>query len=83
MLGYVPRYLAHDVGKLFQTSEADLMSVFAHRVNRDAPLQHRLLCRMHACWPKGFEPCSGAEFEPIPEGSSALRRTVAPAAGWA
>jgi len=68
MLGYVPRYLAHDVWKLFQGCDLEFINVFVHRVNRDAPLQQRLLCRMHACWPEGFEPCSGEEFQPIPKG---------------
>ena len=67
MLGYVPRYLAHDVWKLFQGCEPEFINVFVHRVNRDAPLQQRLLCRMHACWPEGFQPCSGEEFQPIPK----------------
>ena len=64
LLGYVPRYLAHDVWKLHQNSGAELMQVFVNRVNHDAPLQQRLLCRMHARWPAGFEPCSGEEFQP-------------------
>ena len=68
MLGYVPRYLAHDVWKLFQECDPDFIHVFVHRVNRDAPLQQRLLCRMHACWPNGFQPCSSEAFQPIPEG---------------
>lgn len=68
MLGYVPRYLAHDVWKLFQDCEPDFIDVFVHKVNRDAPVQQRLLCRMHACWPEGFRPCSGEEFQPIAAG---------------
>jgi hypothetical protein len=67
MLGYIPRYLAHDGWKLFQDCDPDYIKVFVHRVNKDAPLQQRLLCRMHACWPDGFEPCSGEEFQPIPQ----------------
>jgi hypothetical protein len=51
--------------------EPDFIKVHVHRVNRDAPLQQRLLCRMHACWPAGFKPCSGDEFQPIPEGTLA------------
>jgi hypothetical protein len=72
MLGYVPRYLAQDVWKLFQECHPDFIRVFVHRVNNDAPLQQRLLCRMHACWPTGFEPCRGEEFQPIPAGIPAL-----------
>jgi hypothetical protein len=67
MLGYVPRYLAQDVWKLIQGCEPEFINVFAHRVNPDAPLQQRLLCRMNACWPEGFQPCSGEAFQPIPE----------------
>jgi hypothetical protein len=67
MLGYIPRYLAHDAWKLFQECEPEFIKIFVHRVNRDAPLQQRLLRRMQACWPEGFEPCSGEEFHPIPE----------------
>jgi hypothetical protein len=66
MLGYVPRYLAHDMWKLFQECSPDFIRMFAHRVNKDAPLQQRLLCRMTSCWPEGFQPCSGEEFQPIP-----------------
>ncbi len=72
MLGYVPRYLAQDVWRIFQGCEPDFIHVFVHRVNQDAPLQQRLLCRMQACWPHGFQPCSGVEFQPIPAGVSAL-----------
>jgi hypothetical protein len=68
IIGYFPRYLAHDFWKLFQACNLEFIQVFAHRVNRDAPLQQRLLCRMHACWPAEFQPCSGEEFQPIPEG---------------
>jgi hypothetical protein len=68
MIGYVPRYLARDVCKLASECHPDYLRVFVERVNGDAPLQQRLLCRMNACWPDDFEPCSGEEFEPIPAG---------------
>jgi len=67
MLGYVPRYLAHDVRKLFELCQPDLVQMFVDRVNSDAPLQQRLLCRMQARWPKGFRPCSDEAFQPIPQ----------------
>jgi hypothetical protein len=68
MLGYVPRYLAQDVWKIMQGCHSDFINVFVHRVNQDAPLQQRLLCRMEACWPNDLRPCSGEEFQPIPAG---------------
>jgi hypothetical protein len=66
LIGYVPRYLAHDVWQLVQQCDLDFVNLYVDRVNRDAPLQNRVLCRMRACWPPGFEPCSGDDFAPIP-----------------
>ncbi|HEV3025046.1 MAG TPA: HIRAN domain-containing protein [Pirellulales bacterium] len=66
LIGYVPRYLARDVRELSQQCEPDFIELFVQQVNRDAPLQQRVLCRMHACWPDGFRPCSGDAFQPIP-----------------
>jgi hypothetical protein len=70
-IGYVPRYLAAEVNNLAQVCCPDFIELYVHRVNRDAPLQNRVLCRMHACWPDGFEPCSGEDFAPIPAGMPA------------
>jgi hypothetical protein len=71
MIGYVPRYLAHDVRELLRRCQPDFIELFVQQVNRDAPLQQRVLCRMHACWPDGFRPCAGEAFRPIPVGMSA------------
>lgn len=71
MLGYVPRYLAADVSELCGTCDLNFIELFVEQVNRDAPLQQRLLCRMHACWPNDFRPCSGPAFQPIPASVSA------------
>jgi hypothetical protein len=67
-IGYVPRYFAHDVWQLVQRCDVDFIELFVARVNHDAPLQNRVLCRMHACWPDDFQPCSGEDFAPIPAG---------------
>lgn len=66
MLGYVPRYLAAEVIELCGKCDLNFIELFVSQVNRDAPLQQRLLVRMHACWPEGFQPCSGEAFQPIP-----------------
>ena len=72
LIGYVPRYLAHDVCQLVQDCDISFIELLVDRVNRDAPLQNRVLCRMHACWPDGFQPCSGEDFWPIPVGASIM-----------
>jgi len=68
LIGYVPRYLAHDVWQLVRECEMDFIELRVARVNRDAPLQNRVLCLMRACWPEGFQPCHGDDFLPIPAG---------------
>jgi hypothetical protein len=72
MLGYVPRYLAAELGELFHKCDTSLIQLFVEQVNPDAPLQQRLLCRMRACWPEGFAPCSRKEFQPIRSDVSAV-----------
>ena len=71
MIGYVPRYLAKDVCELLRNCEPVYINLFVQQVNRDAPMQQRMLCRMQACWPDGFRPCSGPDFQPIPAEISA------------
>jgi hypothetical protein len=65
LIGHVPRYLAFDIGSLCRSCEPDFIEVTVERVNPDAPLQHRLLCRMNACWPEGFRPCSDGDYLPL------------------
>lgn len=64
-LGYIPRYLAVDVSRLITECFADDVRLYVYRVNHDAPMQQRLLCRLTACWPDNFHPCEGPEFKPI------------------
>lgn len=64
-IGYVPRYLARDISTLCAHCDPAFVRVTVERVNGSAPLQMRLLCRMNACWPDGFRPCMGDEFQPI------------------
>lgn len=71
MIGYVPRYLAHDAGTLLSARDVYFIELVVERVNRNAPLQNRLLCRMRGCWPEGFRPCFGEQFAPIPAIASA------------
>lgn len=65
MLGYVPRYLARDVRELCVKSDPDFIRVEVERVNANAPLQQRLLCRVAARWPSDFKPCCGGDYQPL------------------
>lgn len=65
IVGYFPRYLAHDVWELFRSCDVDFLRVTVVRVNPAAPLQNRVLCQLRACWPEGFMPCSSDDFQPL------------------
>jgi hypothetical protein len=67
LIGYVPRYLAQDVRLLCLSCDPQTMQLTVERVNRDAPLQFRLLCRLRACWPEHFVPCHSEQYQPIPQ----------------
>jgi HIRAN domain len=70
MIGYSPRYLAHDLRQLlWREGYPETASLSVLRVNEGAPLQFRLLCRLIASWPAGFEPCVSDEYQAI-EGNS-------------
>jgi hypothetical protein len=64
-IGYVPRYLCADVLSLQSLAGVLSVSVTVRRVNNDAPLQNRLLCRLSSPWPDAFDPCRGEEYTPI------------------
>jgi HIRAN domain-containing protein len=64
LVGYCPRFLTADVHHLLQTVPATV-HVAVERVNRDAPLQLRLLCSLIADWPDNFQPCSDALYETL------------------
>lgn len=65
LIGYVPRYLARDIGTLCLSCSSEYSQLTVSRVNASAPLQMKVLCELRACWPEGFEPCSGEAYQPI------------------
>ncbi len=65
LVGYVPGYFTEDVHYLLKTNRPDTLKVSVEKVNREAPIQLRLLCNMITHWPEGFRPCSGWLYEPL------------------
>jgi hypothetical protein len=65
LIGYLPRYLARDLWRLSMAGEEPLVQLVVDRVNFDAPMQSRVLCRLTAVWPEGFQLCQDEDFEPI------------------
>lgn len=64
LVGYCPRYMNRDFLHLLQEAPA-IIAVTVIRVNRDAPLQLRLLCSITAPWPENFQPCSEEDYEAL------------------
>lgn len=65
IIGYCPRYLSPDFSELLLKNRREDVVVSVERINTDAPLNLRLLCRIIAPWPDNFEPCSREEFMPL------------------
>jgi hypothetical protein len=65
IVGYVPRYHCADVSRLLHLAGPESVTVVVERINPDAPIQYRLLCRLSAPWPADFQPCADDEFQPI------------------
>jgi hypothetical protein len=66
IVGYCPRYLNRDFRVLLQ-ADAHATCVHVERINLDAPLQLRLMCKIQAPWPEHFQPCSGDDYEVLVE----------------
>jgi hypothetical protein len=75
-IGYVPDYLVADLDALDASASHPTCTVV--RVNPPpAPAHHRVLVRLDAAWPAGFEPFAGAAFKPV---VVAVRAGLQPAA---
>jgi hypothetical protein len=72
-VGYCPRYLSPDFWQLLEDNDAMDVLVTVERVNEDAPLNLRLLCKLVAPWPAGFQPCSDDKFKPLVEYSHGVK----------
>lgn len=64
-VGWVPDYLVDMIHQLRDSFEVDV-AITAEHVNPETTPPHmRLLCRLRAPWPDGYEPLSAPEFLPI------------------
>ncbi|MDY7101511.1 MAG: DNA-binding protein [Actinomycetota bacterium] len=66
--GYLPDYLVDTVHELWQLSVGEV-EITAEHINPPRSAPHmRLLCRLAAPWPEGYQPLSGPEFQPLAAG---------------
>ena len=65
-VGWVPDYLVDTIHELRCLAGEDTVSVTAEHVNPpDVAPYMRLICRLTAPWPRGYQPFSGPDFQPI------------------
>jgi hypothetical protein len=65
LIGYVPRFFAKELRTCIGAAKADEVRLRVARLNHEAPLQFRLLCRFTSPWPKGFRPWEEPEYQPL------------------
>lgn len=63
VVGYVPRYYSAEFSSLIKLTGADAPKVTVEKVNADAPVQYRVLCKFSAPWPMQFQPCQAGLYE--------------------
>lgn len=64
-VGYAPDYLVDTIHELRERDSSSVHVTVEHVNSRDAAPHMRLLCRVTAPWPDGFEPLSGPDFQPL------------------
>jgi hypothetical protein len=78
LIGYVPRFFAKELRTCVESSRREDVHLKVARVNLEAPLQFRLLCRFTSPWPSGFEPWNQPEYQPLVEEDPARRAVLEP-----
>jgi len=63
LVGYAPRYYSAEFSQVLKANSSDQVEVTVDKVNRDAPLQYRVLCKLKSPWPVNFSLCAQGEFE--------------------
>lgn len=70
IVGYCPRYLLDDTATIIDkcSDVATMIRIEVERINPPpAPKKFRLLCKMSARWPDGFQPFRSPKYNPIVE----------------
>lgn len=69
-IGWVPRYLVQDLVRI--TAVGCPVDASVARINPPpAPPGQRVMIRFRGCWPEGYQPMSGEQFQPLVGGHEA------------
>lgn len=64
LLGYCPSFFVKDFNKLMKLNGNKEIKVTVQKVNHDAPLQLKLLCKLSTKWPDKFTSFDNEDFMP-------------------
>jgi hypothetical protein len=64
LMGYCPAFFVKDFNKLLNLNGQNNVEIKVQKINEDAPLQLKLLCKLTTKWPENFEPFDENEFSP-------------------
>jgi len=65
LVGYAPRYYSAEVSELIKANGQEDVVVTVEKVNKNAPLQYRVLCKLKTKWPVNFTPCSDERYKAL------------------
>ncbi len=63
LVGYVPHYYSAEFTHLIELVGQNAVKVTVEKVNPEAPIQYRILCKLSAPWPSQFAPCKNGQYE--------------------
>lgn len=64
LLGFCPSFFVKDFHKLIELNGSHNVKVFVQKINTDAPMQMKLLCKLVSDWPVNFKPFDSNDFYP-------------------
>ena len=65
LVGYVPHYYSAEFTHLIELVWRNAVKVTVEKVNPEAPIQYRILCKLSAPWPSQFAPCKNGQYEAL------------------
>jgi hypothetical protein len=78
LIGYVPRFFAKELRTCIEWARTENVHLKVARVNLEAPLQFRLLCRFTSPWPSGFKPWNQPAYQALVQEDPARRAILEP-----
>jgi len=63
LLGYFPAFLCKDINRLLIINGNSSVQLTVYKINKTAPKQLKLLCKLKTKWPENFKPFDSDDFK--------------------